>query len=356
MPSEPNFRFLRACRGLPVDRTPVWFMRQAGRYMREYRAIRANHSLLEICAQPELAAQVTLQPIQRLGVDAAILFADILLPLIPMGIHLEFAAGEGPVIHNPVHTAADVEALRPIEPRKSLAHVLSAVRLVRRELEGKTPLIGFAGAPFTLASYLIEGGPSKNYLKTKTLMHSDPRTWHLLLGKLAQGIADYLAAQVEAGAQAVQLFDSWVGALTPEDYRQFVLPHSHAIFKALQPSGVPTIHFGTGTALLLPDMHAAGGDVIGVDWATPLDWAWDQLGTQAAVQGNLDPTLLFAPRPVLEKKVSDILHRANGRPGHIFNLGHGILPETPVDNVRRVVDWVHEMSYQMEETAQEGIA
>jgi len=356
MPSEPNFRFLRACRGLPVDRTPVWFMRQAGRYMSEYRAIRANHSLLEICAQPELAAQVTLQPIQRLGVDAAILFADILLPLIPMNIRLEFAAGEGPVIHNPVRTAADVEALRPVEPRESLAHVLAAVRLVRRELDGKTPLIGFAGAPFTLASYLIEGGPSKNYLKTKSLMYSDPRTWHQLLGKLAQVIADYLLAQVEAGAQAVQLFDSWVGALTPDDYRQFVMPHSHVIFEVLRPSGVPTIHFGTGTALLLPHMREAGGDVIGVDWATPLDWAWNQLGSQAAVQGNLDPTLLFAPLPVLEGKVADVLQRANGRPGHIFNLGHGILPETPVDNVQRVVDWVHEMSYQPEEASQERIA
>jgi len=356
MPTEPNFRFLRACRGLPVDRTPVWFMRQAGRYLSEYRAIRAHHTLLEICAQPELAAQVTLQPIQRLDVDAAILFADILLPLIPMNVDLEFAAGEGPVIHNPVRTAADVEALRPVEPRESLAHVLSAVRLVRRELEGKIPLIGFAGAPFTLASYLIEGGPSKNYLKTKSLMHSDPRTWHSLLGKLAVVIAAYLTAQVEAGAQAVQLFDSWVGALTPDDYHQFVQPHSHAIFEALRPTGVPAIHFGTGTALLLPHMRAAGGDVIGIDWATPLDWAWSQLDYQVAVQGNLDPTLLFAPLPVLESKVADVLRRANGRPGHIFNLGHGILPETPVDNVRRVVDWVHEMSFQTVAAPQEQIA
>ena len=354
MPSETDFRFLRACRGLPVDRTPVWFMRQAGRYMSEYRAIRAHHTLLEICAQPELAAQVTLQPIQRLGVDAAILFADILLPLIPMGIQLEFAPGEGPVIHNPVRSAADVEALRPVDPHESLAHVLEAVRLVRRELEGKTPLIGFAGAPFTLASYLIEGGPSKNYLKTKTLMHSDPHTWHSLLDRLARVIAAYLAAQVEAGAQAVQLFDSWVGALPPDEYCRFVQPHSRAIFEALRPSGVPTIHFGTGTALLLPHMHAAGGDVIGVDWATPLDWAWNQLDYQPAVQGNLDPALLFAPLPVLESKVADVLRRANGRPGHIFNLGHGILPETPVDSVRRVVDWVHEMSCQAAPIAQKG--
>jgi uroporphyrinogen decarboxylase len=321
--------------------------------MSEYRAIRANHTLLEICAQPDLAAQITLQPIERLGVDAAIIFADILLPLIPMNIQLEFAAGEGPVIHNPVRTAADVEALRPVEPRESLAHVLSALRLVRREIDQKTPLIGFSGAPFTLASYLIEGGPSKNYLKTKSLMYSDPRTWHQLLGKLAQVIADYLAAQVEAGAQAVQVFDSWVGALTPDDYCQFVQPHSRAIFEALRPSGVPAIHFGTGTALLLPHMRAAGGDVIGVDWSTPLDWAWKKLDYQVAVQGNLDPTLLFAPLPVLENKVADVLRRANGRPGHIFNLGHGILPETPVDNVRRVVDWVHEMSYLAEPVVKE---
>jgi uroporphyrinogen decarboxylase len=348
MNSEPTSRFLRACRGLPVDRIPVWFMRQAGRYMSEYRAIRARHSLLEICAQPELVAQVTLQPIQRLGVDAAILFADILLPLIPMNVDLEFAAGEGPVIHNPIRTPADVDALRPVEPRETLAHVLEAVRLVRRELDGKVPLIGFAGAPFTLASYMIEGGPSKNYLKTKSLMYGDPRTWHHLLGKLAQVIAAYLAAQVEAGAQAVQLFDSWVGALTPEDYRQFVQPHSHTIFEALRPSGVSAIHFGTGTSHLLPHMRAAGGDVMGIDWQTPLDWAWNQLGHRVAVQGNLDPALLFAPLPVLEKKVADVLRRTEGRPGHIFNLGHGILPETPVENVQRVVEWVHEMSYQAE--------
>jgi uroporphyrinogen decarboxylase len=334
-------RFLNACRQQPVDRTPVWFMRQAGRYMSEYRAIRAGHTLLEICAQPELAAEVTLQPVRALGVDAAILFADILLPLVPMGINLEFAAGEGPVIHNPIASAADVEALRPVEPREALNNVMEALRIVRRELNGKTALIGFAGAPFTLASYIIEGGSSRNYLKTKRLMYSAPETWHQLMEKLARVIADYLAAQVEAGAQVVQLFDSWVGSLTPDDYRQYVLPHSRGIFQALKSTGAPTIHFGTGTASLLPLMAEAGGSVIGVDWQTPLGWAWERLGHGCAVQGNLDPVALFAPETELEKRVERVLRQANGRPGHIFNLGHGILPETPVENVRRVVDLVH---------------
>ncbi len=339
-------RFLNACWQKPVDRTPVWFMRQAGRYMSEYRAIRADHTLLEICAQPELAAQVTLQPVNRLGVDAAILFADILLPLIPMGIQLEFAAGEGPVIHNPVQSSTDVAALRPVEPRQSLANVLAAVRMVRKELDGKVALIGFAGAPFTLASYLIEGGSSRNLLKTKRMMYSDPQTWHRLMEKLAQVIADFLTAQVDAGAQAVQLFDSWIGTLTPDDYRAYVLPYSKSIFAALQMTGVPTIHFGTGTASLLPFMKEAGGNVMGIDWQTPLDWAWGLLDYQVAVQGNLDPVALYAPGGELEKRVDRVLCQAGGRPGHIFNLGHGILPDTPVDQVKRVVDLVHEWSYQ----------
>ena len=337
-------RFLRACRRQPVDRTPVWFMRQAGRYMPEYRAIRARHTLLEICAQPELAAEVTLQPVRALGVDAAILFADILLPLTPLGLDLEFAAGEGPVIHNPVRSAADVTALRPVDVPASLGHILEAVRLVRRELDGHTPLIGFAGAPFTLASYLLEGGSSRNYLNTKRLMVGDSQTWHRLMEKLAQVIADYLNAQVAAGAQAVQLFDSWVGALSPADYAEYVLPHSQRVLRAVSAAGVPVIHFGAGTATLLPLMQAAGGDVIGLDWRTPLDWGWDQLGPQSAVQGNLDPVALFAPRPELERRVRAILDQAAGRPGHIFNLGHGILPETPVENVKAVVEMVHEYS------------
>jgi len=344
-------RFLRACRGLPVDRTPVWFMRQAGRYMPEYRAIRARHSLLEICAQPDLAAEVTLQPVRALGVDAAILFADILLPLIPMGIDVEFAVGEGPVIHNPIRAAADVAALRPVEAGDSLANVLETVRLVRRELDGHVPLIGFAGAPFTLACYLIEGGSSRNFLRTKRLMVGDPATWHALLGKLAQVVSDYLAAQVQAGAQAIQLFDSWAGALSPDDYEEYVLPHSRQVLGGLADAGVPLIHFGTDTANLLPLMARAGGDVIGLDWRTPLDWGWAQIGADRGVQGNLDPAALFAPRPELNRRVRRVLEQAGGRPGHIFNLGHGILPETPVENVRAVVEMVHEYTLRVREAA-----
>lgn len=341
---EMNDRFLRACRRERVDRTPVWFMRQAGRYMAEYRAIRTQHSLLEICAQPDLAAEVTLQPVHVLGVDAAILFADILLPLVPMGINLEFAVGEGPVIHNSIRSSGDVQALRPVDPHESLGHILEAVRLVRRELDNKTPVIGFAGAPFTLASYLIEGGSSRNYVKTKRLMYTDPKTWHILLSKLARVVADYLTAQVDAGAQVIQLFDSWIGALNPEDYHDYVLPHSQVILRAVSATGVPVIHFGTGTAMLLRLLKEAGGDVIGLDWRTPLDWGWDQLGPDMAVQGNLDPVALIGPRPELERRVQAILGQAAGRPGHIFNLGHGILPETPVDNVKAVVEMVHEFS------------
>ncbi|MEP7199758.1 MAG: uroporphyrinogen decarboxylase [Chloroflexota bacterium] len=350
-----NDRCLRACRREATDCTPVWFMRQAGRYLPEYRAIREKYSLLDICARPEIAAQVTLQPVEILGVDAAILFADILLPLIPMGINLEFAEGEGPVIHNPIRTLNDVNALRTIQAMDDLANVMQTIRLVRRELNGRLPLIGFAGAPFTLASYLIEGGASRTFRKTKQFMYGEPQAWHALMGKLTDMLADYLCAQVAVGAQAVQLFDSWVGCLSPDDYRRYVLPYSQKIFRALKtPDGagvelppqrradsVPTIHFGTDTATLLPLMREAGGDVMGLDWRVPLDAAWRLLGA-VAVQGNLDPVALFAPRAELLSKVRDILKRANGRAGHIFNLGHGILPETPVDNVRAVVDMVHE--------------
>ena len=335
-------RFLRACRRQPVDCTPVWFMRQAGRYMPEYRAIRARHSLLDICAQPELAAEVTLQPVKALGVDAAILFADILLPLPPMGVQLEFAAGEGPVIHNPIRRDGDVENLRAVDPDEALGHVLQAIRIVRRELGGRTPLIGFAGAPFTLASYLIEGGSSRHFLKTKQLMYSRPEVWRALMDKLARVAADFLAAQVKAGAQAVQLFDSWVGCLDPEDYRRYVLPHSRLALVEAEATGVPVIHFGTGTAALLALMREAGGSVIGLDWRIPLDEGWRCAGDDVAAQGNLDPAALFAPRPELERRVRRVLEQAGGRAGHIFNLGHGILPETPVDHVRAVVDMVHE--------------
>ena len=339
-----NDRFLRACRGLPVDRTPVWFMRQAGRYMPEYRAIRARHSILEICAEPELAVEVSLQPVRALGVDAAILFSDILLPLVPMGIGLEFAAGEGPVIQNPIREEAQVRALRPLEARESLANVLKTISMLRQELDARTPLIGFAGAPFTLASYLIEGGSSRSYLKTKQMMYNAPQAWHGLMEKLSRAIGGYLVAQVEAGAQAVQLFDSWAGALNPADYEEYVLPYSRMIFQSLEDCGAPRIHFGTGTYSLLDDFRSAGADVVGLDWSTPLDLGWEALGEGTAVQGNLDPAVLFAPRHVIERQVQRILRQAGNHPGHIFNLGHGILPETPVDSVRYVVDLVHELT------------
>jgi uroporphyrinogen decarboxylase len=333
-------RFLRACRREPVDRTPVWFMRQAGRYMAEYRALRQKHSLLQLCRTPELAVEVTLQPIRAFGFDAAILFSDLLVPLAPMGIPFDFQAGEGPVVEKPVRSAADVDALRRFEPREELGMVLEAIRLLRGALS--VPLIGFAGAPFTLASYAIEGGHSSNFAKTKGLMYGEPATWHRFAALLAEIVADYLRAQVEAGAQAVQVFDSWIGALDEGDYREFVLPHVRRIFDGLADLDVPTIHFGTGTAHLLRVQREAGGTVIGVDWRTPLDEGWRLAGDGVAVQGNLDPTLLFAPRERLLSRVDDVLRRAAGRPGHVFNLGHGILPGTPTDAVRAVVDHVHE--------------
>ncbi len=333
---------LAAARREPASHTPVWFMRQAGRYLPEYRAIREHHTLLEIVAQPELAAEVTLQPVRRLDVDAAILFADILLPLVPMGLELEFAKGEGPVIRNPVRTAGDVMRLAPVDVHDALSSVLETVRLVRGELDDLVPLIGFAGAPFTVACYAIEGGSSKNFVEAKRLMYGAPDVWNGFMSRLVTVIGDYLTAQVEAGAQAVQVFDSWAGALSPSDYRRYVQPHSRALFERLEPLGVPTIHFGVDTATLLEPMRDAGGDVIGLDWRVPLDEGWVWIGEDRAVQGNLDPTALFAPVDELERRVRDILARAGGRPGHIFNLGHGLLPTTPVDNVRRVVDLVHE--------------
>jgi uroporphyrinogen decarboxylase len=337
-----NDRFLRACRLLEVDRTPVWFMRQAGRYMPEYRALRAQHSLLHLCRTPDLAVEVTLQPVRALGVDAAILFSDLLLPLAPLGIPFDFQAGEGPVIERPVRSRADIDALRRFEPREDLGMVLEAIRILRRELEGRVPLIGFAGAPFTLASYAIEGGHSSNFALTKSLMYGDPEAWHRLAGLLADIAGDYLRAQVEAGAQALQVFDSWIGALDATDYRDFVLPHVRALFARLAGTDVPVIHFGTGTFHLLEEQRDAGGDVIGLDWRTPLDEGWARLGPSVGVQGNLDPTLLLGPRDRLLARVDDVLRRAGGRRGHVFNLGHGILPTTPVENVKAVVDHVHE--------------
>jgi uroporphyrinogen decarboxylase len=334
-----NDRFLRACRCESVDRTPVWFMRQAGRYMPEYRALREKHSLLALCRTPELAVEVTLQPVRALGVDAAILFSDLLLPLAPMGLPFDFVAGEGPQIEKPLRSRADVEALRRFEPRQELATTLDAIRLLRPELP--VPLIGFAGAPFTLASYAIEGGHSANFALTKGMMYGDPATWHRLAALLADTVRDYLRAQVEAGAQALQVFDSWIGALDEADYREFVFPHVRSIFGGLADLHVPLIHFGTGTGHLLAVQREAGGTVIGVDWRTPLDVGWSQAGAGVAIQGNLDPTLLLAPLPRLLTRVDEVLARAAGRPGHVFNLGHGILPGTPVENVKAVVDHVH---------------
>jgi uroporphyrinogen decarboxylase len=338
-----NERFLKACRREPVDCTPVWFMRQAGRYMAEYRALRAKHSILELCKTPELAAQVTLQPIDRFPLDAAIIFADILLPLEPMGLSLEFAEGEGPVIHNPVRDQADVERLKVIDGGE-LDYVAEAVRQARRALNGRVPLIGFAGAPFTLASYAIEGGSSRNYLLTKQLMYCEPKAWHQLMDKFARVITGYLRRQIKAGAQAIQLFDSWVGCLSVGDYVEYVLPHVQLIFEGLKREGVPMIHFGTGTSAMLRQMREAGGDVIGVDWRIHLDEAWATVGYDVAVQGNLDPLTLFAPLHEIERRVADILRRAGGRVGHIFNLGHGILPTTPLDHVAATIDMVHKLS------------
>jgi uroporphyrinogen decarboxylase len=338
---EMNSRFLQACQRKPVDTTPVWFMRQAGRYMPEYRAIREKYSLIEICYQPELAAEVTLQPVRAFGVDAAILFADILLPAIPLGVGLEFAKGEGPVLQNPVRTMEDVRGLKPVDAESDLGYVMDAIRILRGELK-ETPLIGFCGAPFTVASYIIEGGSSREFLKTKTMMYSAPDVFHALMDKLADVFSDYLTAQISAGAQAVQVFDSWVGTLSPSDYETFVLPYSQKLLKAAQTMNVPVIHFGTNTTTLLPLMKRAGGDVIGLDWRIPLDDGWSLLGDDVAIQGNLDPIALFAPLPELKARVHDVLRRAHGKPGHIFNLGHGILQHTPVDNVKAIVDMVHE--------------
>lgn len=335
-------RFLDACRRKPVDATPVWFMRQAGRYMPEYRAIRAKASFLEMCERPEIAAEVTLQPVKFMAVDAAILYADILLPVRPMGVKLEFVKGEGPVLTPPVRTAKDVARLRTFDSDDGLGFVMTTIRLVRRELADRIPLIGFAGAPFTVASYLVEGGPSKDYRHTKTMMRGAPALWKALMTKISAVTADYLTAQVRAGAQALQLFDSWVGALAKEDYEAFVKPYSARVLAAAKKTGVPVVTFGTGTAPFLESFADTPADVVGVDWHEPLGAAWKRIGLSRAVQGNMDPVRLFLPRPELKKAVKAVLAQAAGRRGHIFNLGHGILQQTPPDNVRAVADWVHE--------------
>lgn len=338
-----NDRFLRACRREPVDRTPIWLMRQAGRYMPEYRALREKYGILTICRTPELAVQVTLQPILRFDLDAAILFSDIMIPLRGMGVDFEIRESIGPLVVNPIRDMRGAGALHVLEPEVGVPFVLEAIRILRRELAGKVPLIGFAGAPFTLASYLVEGRSSRDWALTKKLMYCEPATWHTLMDKLADSITAYLLAQIGAGAQAVQLFDSWVGALGPRDYAEYVLPYSKRIFDALRPSGVPSIHFGTGTSTLLELMKEAGGDVFGVDWRTPLQEAWRRLG-DVAIQGNLDPAVLLASPDLVERKALAVLTEANGRPGHVFNLGHGVLPTTPGENVERLIEIVHQYS------------
>jgi uroporphyrinogen decarboxylase len=338
-----NSTFMRACRREVVPYTPIWLMRQAGRYMKEYRDVRARMSFLELCKTPALAAEVTVTAAERLGVDAAIIFADILLIIEPMGLQLEFSKGEGPVIHNPVRSAEDVNRLREVEEVEALAFVFEAIRETRASLRNDLPLIGFAGAPFTLASYIVEGGASKNYVHTKSLMYNDSGAWQAMLSLVSRGLIKYLNAQIEAGAQAVQLFDSWVGALGPDDYRKYVLPHTRNVIRGITP-GIPVIHFGTGTSALLELMREAGGDVIGLDWRVRLDEGWQRVGHDRSVMGNLDPVALFANPNHLRAEAKSILQQAAGRPGHIFNLGHGILPETPVENVIALVEAVHEMS------------
>ncbi len=312
--------------------------------MAEYRALRARYSLLEICREPELAVAVTMQPVDTIEVDAAILFSDLLLPFTPLGLTFDFVKGEGPSIENPIRSVADVEALRRFEPRQALGHVLETIRLLRRELEGRVPLIGFGGAPFTLAAYAIEGGPSTTYTRTKSFMYAQPQAWHRLCERLASMIADYMRAQVEAGVQAIQIFDSWAGALGREDYREFALPHTKYIFDALRDRGVPLIHFGVGTTAILGDLAGAGGDVVGVDWRLPLDEAWAMIGAERGIQGNLDPTVLLGPAERMRRAAADVLRRAAGRPGHIFNLGHGVFPPTPLEHVQELARFVHRES------------
>jgi uroporphyrinogen decarboxylase len=341
--SAPNSLFVRACKSQRVDRTPVWFMRQAGRYMPEYRAVRKQYSLLEICKKPALAAEVTITATEILGVDAAIIFADLLLPLEVMGLPFHFSAGEGPVIDKPVRTQEDVAQLRT-DRAADLGYVAEAVGIVAKHFAGKLPVIGFCGAPFTLASYMIEGSGSRHYLNTKKLMYNAPADWDELMRKLVNVTTEYSAAQVRAGADVIQIFDSWVGCLSVEDYRRYVLPHATNLVRRLQKTAAPIIYFGTDSATLLPAMNETGAEVIGLDWRIPLDKGWSDLDYRCAVQGNLDPVLLFANWKELKSRAEYILQLAAGRPGHIFNLGHGILPETPVENVKDLARLVQEYS------------
>ena len=334
---------MKACRREPTDATPVWLMRQAGRYMKEYRDLRAQVSFLEVCKNPDLVVEITVSAARKLGVDAAIIFADLLLIAEPMGFDLRYDKGEGPAIKPPIRGASDLERLREVEPQDALAYLLEAIRRARAELDPGIPLLGFAGAPFTLASYLIEGGTSRDYRHTKAMMYRDPEAWRALMEHLARNLARYVNAQIAAGVQAVQIFDTWIGCLGPADYREFVLPYTRMLILEITP-GTPVIHFGTGTAMLLEDMRDAGGDVIGLDSHVELDQAWARLGNQVGVQGNLDPAVLYAGLPYIRQRVERILDQAGARPGHIFNLGHGILSDTPVENVIELVKIVHELS------------
>jgi uroporphyrinogen decarboxylase len=338
--SAPESRFVKACKSQPVDRTPVWFMRQAGRYMPEYRAVRKQYSLIEICKRPEVAADVTITAAEALNVDAAIIFADLLLPLEVMGLPFHFSPGEGPVIEKPIRDQADISRLR-IDRASDLGYVAESVRLVCKHFGSKLPVIGFCGAPFTLASYMIEGGSSRNYVNTKKMMYSSTRAWDELIGKLVSVVSEYAAEQVRAGADVIQIFDSWVGCLSVDDYCHYVLPRTTELVKSLHKSGVPIIYFGTDSATLLPSMKQTGAEVIGLDWRIPLDEGWKSVGS-GAVQGNLDPVLLFADWKEIKPRAEEILRRAASRPGHIFNLGHGILPETPVGNVKALAKFVQE--------------
>jgi uroporphyrinogen decarboxylase len=342
--TEPTAPFLRACRRLPVERTPVWLLRQAGRYQPEYRALREKHSLLELIRTPELAAQVTLLPIDAFDLDAAIVFSDILPPLVGMGLDLDFVKGDGPRIGNPLSSPREVDLLGTPPAEETLTGTLDAIRIVRRELESRdVPVIGFAGAPFTLASYAIEGGSSRDFTRTKAFMLSEPAAWKRLLGKLVTVQSDYLLAQVAAGAEALQVFDSWAGrALGREDYLRYVAPHNRELFGRIAAAGVPVVNFSLGVGAYLSDAAACGGDVVGLDWSLPLDEAWERVGFDRPVQGNLDPAALLAPWRELSFRIDDVLDRAGGRPGHVFNVGHGLTPQTPVDNVRRLVQHVRE--------------
>jgi uroporphyrinogen decarboxylase len=341
-------RFLRACLRQPVDCTPVWFLRQAGRYMPEYQAVRRVHTLIEICKRPELAAEVSITAAEKLDVDAAIIFADLLLPLEPMGLDFEFQAGEGPKVHRPIRSAADIGALRT-DRTADLGYVAEAISRVVAHFGDRMGMIGFCGAPFTLASYMIEGGGSRNYIETKRLMYADPAAWQALMEKLTTVLVEYSAQQVKAGADVIQIFDSWAGALSVTDYREYVLPITQSMVRQVQAQGVPVIYFGVDTATLIPSMRETGADVIGLDWRIPLNVGRQAVGEHCAVQGNLDPIALFAPEATLRARVEEVLRQAGGSPGHIFNVGHGIVPTTPVENVQHVVRWVREICAQMKD-------